>query len=74
MKIQKGLKRLYIFMNIYVIICLTKNKGDGNIEEDNKNVREEYIRKKRRQKIAITVIAIVIIILLIKIKIFLLLI
>ncbi len=31
------------------------------MEENNKNVREVYIRKKRRQKIAITVTAIIII-------------
>lgn len=35
------------------------------MEENNKNVREVYIRKKRRQKIAITVTAIIIIILVI---------
>lgn len=35
------------------------------MEEYNKNVREVYIRKKRRQKVAITVIAIITIILLI---------
>lgn len=33
------------------------------MEENNKNVREVYIRKKIRQKIAITVITIIIIIL-----------